>query len=95
MLGITPVAIPLAFEHTKYPSIEEKMKNLIKDREEALAAHELAKNCMARRRKDTFIPFEKGQKIWLDSRHFIIRRLDQNVKDLLKLRKYLDPLPIS
>ena len=31
MLGITLVAIPLTFEHTKYPSIEEKMKNLIKD----------------------------------------------------------------
>ena len=30
MLGIMPMAIPLAFEHTKYPSIEEKMKNLIK-----------------------------------------------------------------
>ena len=28
MLGITPVAIPLTFEHTKYPSIEEKIKNL-------------------------------------------------------------------
>ena len=37
MLGITPVAIPATFEHTKYPSIEEKMKNLIKDQEEALA----------------------------------------------------------
>ena len=31
-------------------------------------------------------------KIW---RHFIIRRLDRNVKDLSKLRKYLDPLPIG
>ena len=69
MLGITPVAIPVAFEHTKYPSIEEKMKNLIKDREEALAAHELARTRMAGRRKDTFIPFEKGQQVWLDSRN--------------------------
>ena len=67
MLGITPVAIPLAFEHTKYLSIEEKMNNLIKNREEALAAHELARTCMAGRQKDTFIPFEKGQKVWLDS----------------------------
>ena len=43
MLGIMPVAIPLAFEHMKYPSIEEKMNNLIKNQEEALAAHELAR----------------------------------------------------
>ena len=69
MLGITPVAIPLTFEHTKYPSIEEKMKNLIKDQEEALAAHELARTHMARRKKDMFVPFKKGQKVWLDSRN--------------------------
>ena len=30
MLGVTLVAIPLAFEHTEYLSIEEKMKNLMK-----------------------------------------------------------------
>ena len=69
MLGITLVAIPLAFKHMKYPSIEEKMKSLIKDREEALAAHELARSHMAGRKKDTFIPFEKGQKVWLDSQN--------------------------
>ena len=61
------MAIPLAFEHMKYPSIEEKMNNLIKNQEEALAAHELARTCMAGRCKDTFTPFEKGQKVWLDS----------------------------
>ena len=67
MLGITPVAIPLAFEHTKYLSIEEKMNNLIKNWEEALAAHELARTCMVGRRKDMFTPFKKGQKVGLDS----------------------------
>ena len=60
MLGITPVAIPLAFEHTKL--IEEKMNNLIKIQEEALAAHELARTRMAGRQKDTFTPFEKDKK---------------------------------
>ena len=45
----------------KYPSIEEKMKNLIKNRGEALAAHELARNHMAGRRKDMFTPFKKGK----------------------------------
>ena len=67
MLGITPVAIPLAFEHMKYPSIKEKMNNLIKNQEEALAAHELARTHMAGKRKDMFTPFEKGQKVCLDS----------------------------
>ena len=69
MLGITPVAIPLSFENTKYPTIEERMKKLIKEREEALAAHELARQRMAGRRRDMFVPFEKGQKVWLDSRN--------------------------
>ena len=69
MLGITPVAIPLSFENTKYLTIEERMKKLIKEREEALAAHELARQRMAGRRRDTFVPFEKGQKVWLDSRN--------------------------
>jgi hypothetical protein len=69
ILGDSPKAIPLTFEHTKYPTIEEKMKRLIKDREEALAAHELARIRMAERKKDTFTPFKKGQKVWLDTRH--------------------------
>ena len=69
MLGINPVAIPLSFENTKYPTIEERMKKLMKEREEALAAHELARQRMAGKRRDTFVPFEKGQKVWLDSRN--------------------------
>ena len=69
MFGSSPLSIPITFEHTKFLTIEDKMKNLIKDREEALAAHELARNRMAERRKNTFIQFEKGQKVWLDSRN--------------------------
>ena len=42
MLGDTPIAIPLSFENTKFPTIEDKMRTLIRNREEALAAHELA-----------------------------------------------------
>ena len=42
MFGLSPISIPPSFEHTKYPAIEERMKTLQKNREEALAAHELA-----------------------------------------------------
>jgi hypothetical protein len=63
------VAIPTTFEHTKYPAIEERMKQLIRDREEALAAHELARRQMAEMKKNTFSPFIKGQKVWLDTRN--------------------------
>jgi hypothetical protein len=67
MFGESPVEIPLSFENTKYPVIEEKMTTLLRNRQEALAAHELARSRMADRRKSTFIPFKKGDQVWLDS----------------------------
>ena len=69
MFGESPIAIPLSFENTKYPSMEDKMKTLMQNWEEALAAHELARSCIADRRQSTFIPFKKGDKVWLDSRN--------------------------
>ena len=69
MFGESPIAIPLAFETTKYPTMEDKMKTLQRNREEALAAHKLARSHMADRRKSTFIPFKKGDQVWLDSRN--------------------------
>ena len=59
----------ITFSHTKYPSIKEKMKQMINDREEALAAHKLARTRIANRKQSNFIPFEKNQKVWLDTRN--------------------------
>jgi hypothetical protein len=39
MNGEAPVAIPTTFKNTKFPSVAEKIKNLVTSREEALAAH--------------------------------------------------------
>ena len=69
MMGISPIAIPSSFENTKFPSVEERIKNLVKDREEALAAHKLARRRMAERRQNRFIPFKKGDMVWLDNRN--------------------------
>ena len=69
MFGDSPIAIPYSFENTKYPAIEEKMKTLIKNREEALAAHEIARVRMIERRRSTFTPFKKGDRVWLDTRN--------------------------
>ena len=68
MYGESPKAMPITFKKTKYPSIEQCMHNLIWDREEALAAHELAMRRIADRQKNTFVPFKKGDKVWLDTR---------------------------
>ena len=66
ILGDNPISVPITFQHTKHPNIEEKMKQMIQEREEALAAHKLARTRMANRKQSTFVPFEKGQKVWLD-----------------------------
>jgi hypothetical protein len=69
MNGKAPIAIPMTFKNTKFPSVAKKIRNLVTNREEALAAHELARSRMAERIKSNFVPFKKGQMVWLDSRH--------------------------
>jgi hypothetical protein len=67
--GDNPISIPITFSHTKFPTIKEKMKHMISDREEALAVHELARTRIANRKQSKFILFEKNQKVWLDMRN--------------------------
>ena len=69
MFGDSPVAVPHSFENTRFLMIKDKMKTLIKNQEEALAAHELAHMWMIEHRRTTFIPFKKGDQVWLDSRN--------------------------
>ena len=69
MFGESPVAIPHSFKNTKFPTIEEKMKTLMKNHEEAQATHKLARTRMMERRKSNFISFKKGDKVWLDTRN--------------------------
>ena len=63
------MAIPLSFENTKFPAIEKRMETLKKNREEELAAHELARTRMIERRRSSFIPFKLGDRVWLDTRN--------------------------
>ena len=69
MFRNSPIAIPYTFKNTKFPNLEDKMKMLWKNREEALAAHELARMQMIEQGKSTFIPFKQGDKVWLDTRN--------------------------
>ena len=45
------------------------METLKKNREEALAAHELAWTCMIDWQRSSFIPFKLGDRVWLDTRN--------------------------
>ena len=69
MFGNSPIAIPYTFKNTKFPNLEDKMKTLQKNREEALAAHELARTRMIKRGKSNFTPFKQGDKVWLDTQN--------------------------
>ena len=69
MFGNSPITIPYTFKNTKFPDLEDKMKTLQKNREEALVAHELARTQMIERGKSTFTPFKLGDKVWLDTRN--------------------------
>ena len=63
-----------------------------KNQEEALAAHELARTCMAGR---CFIPFKKGQKVWLDSHNLKTsyhKKIRPKWEGLFKIEEVLGPL---
>ena len=72
MFRDSPVAVPYSFENTKFPTIKHKMRTLIKNHKEALAAHELAWTRMTECQKTTFTLFRKGNQVWLDSRNMKI-----------------------
>ena len=61
MHGEAPLAILTSFENTKFPSMAEKIKNLVTSQEEALVAHKLARSQMAEQIKSNFTLFKKGQ----------------------------------
>ena len=69
MFGESLVVVSLSFESTKYLTIEDNMKTLLQNQQEALAAHELARSRMTDQRRLTFTPFKKGDRVWLDSRN--------------------------
>ena len=108
MFGESPITVPLSFESTKYPTMVEKIKTLQRNREEALAAHKLARSRMANRRNSTFTPFKQGDQVWLDSRSTFLSprssdqnhseplRTDQNHSELLRTtQNYSEPLRIT
>jgi hypothetical protein len=90
-----PISVPITFSHTKFSTIEEKMKQMISDREEASAAHKLARTRIANRKQLKFIPFEKNQKVWLDTRNLKInhhKKIAQKREAPFKIDKVLGPV---
>jgi Integrase zinc binding domain/Chromo (CHRromatin Organisation MOdifier) domain/Integrase core domain len=67
--GESPKALLLTYKNIKFPSIDDKIKQMMTDWDKALAAHKLARARIAERRQNTFTSFTVGQKVWLDTRN--------------------------
>jgi hypothetical protein len=93
--GDNPISVPITFSHTKFPTIEEKMKQMINDREEALAAHELARTRIANRKQLKFVLFERNQKVWLDMRNLKMshyKKIASKQEGLFEIDEVLGPV---
>jgi hypothetical protein len=98
MMGVNPLAIPLTHEYTQYPSVEERVGGLINMREEALAAHEFARQCMLQRITSNSEPFKLGQKVWLEGKNLKTiynKKIAPKREGPFKITKLLSPLTYS
>jgi hypothetical protein len=85
----------LTYENTKFPSIDDKIKQMMTDCDKALAAHELARARIAERRQNTFTPFTVGQKVWLDTRNMKTnyhKKMAPKQEGLFKIKEVLGPV---
>ena len=76
MYGIVPKALPEAYHHGT-SNAEERLQQVQQWRNNALIAHEPARQQMKQKIKSTLKPFSKGQKVWLEGRNI---KLDYNKK---------------
>ena len=67
MMGYESHALSSIIQNSAIPAIETRLKNLNTTRNEALAAHKLARQVMATCTQQKFIPFKKGDKVWLEA----------------------------
>src|ERR1700759_2310956 len=72
MYGTDPKGIPTAFPRINTPAIENRLTELMKIRQEALTAHELARQLMISRSKSKPFTFKEGDLVWLENRHLKI-----------------------
>ena len=72
-MGYNPTSILTAFPIMNIPATQEGLLSLQKAREEANAAHELARQKMIERTTRGFIPFKVNDKVWLESKNLKLR----------------------
>jgi hypothetical protein len=78
--------------------MEEQVGSLTNMREEALAAHELARSRMIQRIKSNFQPFSTGQKVWLEAKNLRTiynKKIAPKREGPFAITKVLSPLTYS
>ena len=78
MMGYEPIALPAVLPSSSVPAVELRLKDLTAARDEALAAHKLARQVMACQTRKPFSPFAKGDRVWLEARN--LKRQVTNLK---------------
>jgi len=59
LYGTRPIALPMTYNMTKFPTLDNWLNSIRRYQCEASDAHELAQNKMASRIKADFVPFKK------------------------------------
>ena len=67
------MAIPIAYQKTNLSAVNNQLESLHHARDEAQAAHELARQQMLQKITSKFKPFGIGDKVWLESKNLKLR----------------------
>jgi hypothetical protein len=96
IMGYNPVTVPTITTGTRLPAVKERLEQLNRIRDEALASHELARQRMADRITWNFSPFKEGQKVWLEAKNLRVggpyRKLRSKREGPFVIKKVLGPL---
>lgn len=95
IMGTSPTAIPTSFERTKFPAVQERLENIDIIRQEAIAAHTLARLRMSNRIRSTFTPFKKGDRVWLEAKNLKLgynKKISTRREGPFKIEKVLGPV---
>ena len=95
-MGYQPQALPDITNRTDLPAVEKRLDELVKARDEAQAAHELARQLMKNRIRGKTTTFEIGDKVWLEARNLrrnvVTPKFAPKRKGPFKIKKVLSTL---
>ncbi|ESK88917.1 hypothetical protein Moror_13228 [Moniliophthora roreri MCA 2997] len=95
-MGYHPRAIPMVFEQTNIPSVEERLQELKRIREETTGLLELAQQKMLQREKRDLETYNVGQKVWLEGKNLTIgypsKKLAPKREGLFEILEVLGPV---